>query len=127
MKNDDEFLMLYKILKDINITVTKDRPSNRKTFFTIDLPKRVSEINNKNFIENTDDSDSDLQGQGIKIIITSNIIDKYTRLEVLLGLKLRCHTDTLTGASAIIDQLYKLGEIQIKQQYRKAFNKFSSP
>ena len=71
---------------------------------------------------------NNLQGRGIeKIIIPSNIIDIYTRLEVLLGLKLSGHTDTLTEASNLIDELYKRGEIQNKQQYRNAFNKFSSP
>ena len=69
-----------------------------------------------------------LQGRGIeKIIIPSNIIDIYTRLEVLLGLKLSGHTDTLTEASNLFDELYKRGEIQNKQQYRNALNKFSSP
>ena len=54
-----------------------------------------------------------LKGQGIqKIIIPSNIIDIYTRLEILLGLKLSRHTDTLTEASNLIDELYKRGEIQ---------------
>ena len=66
-----------------------------------------------------------LQGRGIeKIIIPSNIIDIYTRLEVLLGLKLSGHTDTLTEASNLIDELYKRGEIQNKHQYRNALNKF---
>ena len=66
-----------------------------------------------------------LQGRGVKIIIPSNIIDIYTRLEVLLGLKLSGHTDTLTEASNIINELYKRGEIQNKQQYRDAPNNFS--
>ena len=57
-----------------------------------------------------------LEGQGLKIIIPSNIIDIYTRLEVLLGLKLSGHTDTLTEASNLIDELYKRGEIENKQQ-----------
>ena len=48
-----------------------------------------------------------LQGEGVKIIIPSNIIDIYTRLEVLLGLKLSGHSDTLSEASALIDELYK--------------------
>ena len=49
-----------------------------------------------------------LKGRGIeKIIIPANIIDIYTRLEVLLGLKLSGHTDTLTEASNLIDELYK--------------------
>ena len=60
-----------------------------------------------------------------KIIIPSNIIDIYTRLEVILGLKLSGHTDTLTEASKLIDELYKLGEIQNTQQYRNAPNRFS--
>ena len=67
-----------------------------------------------------------LEGQGVKIIIPKNIIDIYTRLEVLLGLKLSGHTDTLTKASNLIDQLYKLGEIQNKQQHRNALNKFQT-
>ena len=68
-----------------------------------------------------------LQGRGVeKIIIPSNIIDIYTRLEVLLGLNLSGHTDTLTEASNLIDELYKRGEIQNKQQYRNALNKFSN-
>ena len=66
-----------------------------------------------------------LDGEGIhKIIIPNNIIDIYTRLEVLLGLKISGHTDTLTEASNLIDALYKLGEIQNKQQYRNVLNKF---
>ena len=68
-----------------------------------------------------------LKGEGIqKIIIPSIIIDIYTRLEVLLGLKFSGHTDTLTEASNLIDELYKRGEILNKQQYRNALNKFSS-
>ena len=65
-----------------------------------------------------------LERQGI-IIIPSNIIDIHARLEILLGLKLSGHSDTLTEASNLIDELYKRGEIQNKQQYRNALNKFS--
>ena len=36
MKNND-FLMLYNILKDVQYTGNGDRPSNRKNFFTIEL------------------------------------------------------------------------------------------
>ena len=68
---------------------------------------------------------NNLQGRGIeKIIIPSNIMDIYTRLEVLLGLKLSGHTDTLTEASNLIDELYRRGEIENKQQYRNALDKF---
>ena len=67
-----------------------------------------------------------LEGEGVKIIFPSNIIDIYTRLEILLGLKISGHTDTLTEASNLIDELYKRGEIQYKQQYRNALNKFNT-
>ena len=68
-----------------------------------------------------------LQGRGIeKIIIPNNIIEIYTRLEVLLGLKLSGHSDTVTEASNLIDELYKRGEIQNKRQYRNALDKFST-
>ena len=70
---------------------------------------------------------NNLQGRGIeKIIIPSNIIDIYTRLEVLLGLKIAGNTDILTEASNFIDELYKRGKIQNKQQYRNALDKFST-
>ena len=126
MNNDDDFLLFYRILKDVKYTGSGDRPANRKKIFTIDPPKKVSEIHNIRFDENTDDSDSDLQGEGVKIIIPSNIIDIYTRLQILLGLNLSGHTDTLTEASNLIDELYKRGEIQNKQQNRNAPNEFSS-
>ena len=71
--------------------------------------------------------DTKLKGTGVQeVIIPSNIIDIYTRLEVLLGLKVSGHTDTLTEASNLINELYKRGEIQNDQQYRNALDKFSS-
>ena len=48
-----------------------------------------------------------LESEVVKIIIPSIITDKYTRLEVLLGLKLSGHTDNLTEASNVLDDLYK--------------------
>ena len=59
-----------------------------------DLPKAIDKIRKTPLptIENS----SDLEGRGIKIIIPNNIIDIYIRLEVLLGLKLSGHSDTLT-------------------------------
>ena len=68
-----------------------------------------------------------LGGEGVKNLIPSNIIDNYTRLEILLGLKISGHTDTLTEASNLIDELYKRGEIQNRQQYRNALKNFSTP
>ena len=86
-----------------------------------DLPKRVAEIESRIVDEEASD---DLLGQGMKFIIPSNIIDIYTRLEVLLGLKLSGHTHILTEASNLIDDLFKRGEIQNNQQFRKALDKF---
>ena len=125
MENENDLLMLNNIINDLGYTGDGDRDSKRKKFFTKTFPKLVDEIQNKTFEEVTEDSD-DLQGEGIKIIIPSNIIDIYTRLEILLGLKLSGHTDTLTEASNLIDDLYRQGEFQNKQQYRKALNKFST-
>ena len=69
---------------------------------------------------------NNLKGEGVKIIIPSNIVDIYNRLEILLGIKLSGHTDTLTEASNLIGELYKRGEIQNKKQYPNALNKFST-
>ena len=117
--------MLYNIIRDLGYTGIGDIKSKRKIFLTEKLPGLVEEIQNKTFEENTDDSD-DLQGEGIKTIIPSNIIDIFTRLQVLLGLQLSGHTDVFTEAIYLIDELYKQGEIQNKQQYRNAINKFST-
>ena len=88
---------------------TKGRLSGRDKYIKNDLDNDVRRILNL---------DTKLKGRGIeKIIILSNVFDIYTRLEVLLGLKLSGHTDTLTEASNLIDELYKRGEIQNKQQY----------
>ena len=125
LKNENDILMLYNIINDLKYTGIGDKPSKRIKFFTITLPKLVEEIQNRTFEEITDDSD-DLEGQGVKIIIPSNIIDMYTRLEVLLGLKLAGHSDILTEGTALIDELYKRGEIQNKHQYRNALNKFQT-
>ena len=106
MKNENDILMMYNIINDLGYTGTGDMKSKRKIFLTEKLAKLVEEIQNRTFEEVTDNS-SDLEGEGVKIIIPSNIIDIYTRLEVLLGLKLSGHTNTVTEASNLIDELYK--------------------
>ena len=126
MKNESDILMMNNIKRDLGYTGIGDRPSARKTFFTITFLKLVEKIENKTLEEIIDSSDNDLEGQGVKIIIPSNINDIYIRLEVLLGLKLSGHIDTLTEASNLIDELNKRGEIQNKQQYRNAIDKFST-
>ena len=54
------------------------------------------------------------------------MVDIYTRLEILLGLKISGLTDTLTEAGHLIGELYKRGEVQNEQQYRNALDKFST-
>ena len=120
MKNEADILMLNNNIRDLGYTDVGDYKSYRKTFLTETLPKLVEDIQNRTFDE------IDLKGQGIKIIIPNNIIDIYTRLEILLGLKISGHTDTLREASNLTDELYKRGEIQNKQQNRNALNKFST-
>ena len=103
MTDENDNLMMYYILNDSGYTGIDETDSKRKTFFTITLPKLVEKIQNRTFKEITLDSDSGLQGEGVKIVILCNTIDFYTRLEILLGLKLSGHTDTLTEASNLID------------------------
>ena len=97
----------------------------------INLTKAKAEIRNPPLpaIENVEDSHEEvsdnLQGQGLKNIMPSNIIDIYTRSEILLGLKKSVHTETFTEASVLFDELYKRGEIQNEQEYRNALNKIS--
>ena len=125
MKKESDILMMSNILNELSYTGIGDRESKRKTFFTITLPKLIEKNQNKTFDDITDES-VDLRGEGIRNIIPSIKIDIYARLEVLLGHKLSGHTDTLTEASNLIDELYIRGEIQNKQQYRNALNKFST-
>ena len=120
MKNENDILMMNNIIRDLGYTGVGDRKSNRKTFFTIELAKVSGEIQNKTFDE------LDLEGQGVKIILPSNIIDIYTRLEVLLGSKLAGESKDSAEASNLIDGIYKKGELQNEQQYRNALNKFQT-
>ena len=117
MKNENDRITLYKFLTDVGYTGIGDEKTNQTKFFT-KLLRQFRNIKKEEPVN--------LEGQGVKIIIPSNIIDIYTRLEIVIGLKLLGHSDTLTEASALIDQLYKLGEIQNKQQSRNALDKFST-
>ena len=124
MTNENDILSRNIFIRDLGYTGYGDRDSKRKTFFTNKLPKLAEETQNKIFDEINDDS-ADLQGQGVKIIIPSKVIDIYTRLDFLQGLKLSGHTDTFAEASNLIDELYQRGEIQNNQQYRNALSNFS--
>ena len=69
LNGENDSLMMNNILRDVKYTGIGDRHSKRKTFFTIELPKRVNEIRKKTF------NGIDLEGQGYEIIVPSNIID----------------------------------------------------
>ena len=130
MDNEDK-LTVFNRLKNTSFYSTKhtkDLNSARARDALYKLPKVIAKIQNPPLpaIENIEDVSDNLQGDGVKIIILSNIIDIYTRLEIVLGLKLSGHTHTVTEASNLIDELYKRGEIQNKQQYRNALDKFST-
>ena len=76
---------------------TKSRMSGRDRYTQNDLDNDVRRILNL---------DTRQKGRGFKkFIIPSNIIDIYTSLEILLGLKLSGHSDTLTEASNLVDEL----------------------
>ena len=128
MDNEDK-LTKFNILEKIgfySMRHTKGLNSARMKDALNNLPREVAKIRNPP-LPATDNESDNLEGEGVqKIIKPSNVIDIYTRLEILLGLKISGNTDTLTEASNLIDELYKRGEIQTKQQYRNALNEFST-
>ena len=89
-------------LTDVGYNGQHDEKTNQTEFFK-SLFKQFGNIKKE--------EPDNLKGDGVKIIIPFNIIDIYTRLEILLGLKLSGHTDTLTEASKLFDELNKRGEI----------------
>ena len=129
--DEEDKITVYDLLKNIgffSMKHTKGLNSAKTKDASHNLPKERAKSRNPFLpeIENIEDVSDNLEGGGVKTIIPSNIIDTYTRLKVLIGLKLSGHTDTLTEASNLIDELYKRGEIQNKQHYRNALIKFSS-
>ena len=126
--DEEDKSTVYDILKSTgfySIKHTKDLKSTRMRDALFNLPKEIAKIRNPPppAIENESD---DLQREGVKIILPSNIIDIYTRLEILLGLNSAGHIDTLAEGSSLIDEVYKKGEIQNKEQYQNALNEFST-
>ena len=112
--------ILFSVLEDVEFSSHGDRRSEIKISFTKYLPRRIAEIEKRNVHRQVSD---DLKGEGLRIKIPSNIIVIYTRLEVLLGLKLFGDTNTLTEASILFDELYKRGGIPTEEQYRNALDK----
>ena len=64
LKNENDILMLKNIIRDLGYEGIGDIKSKRKIILTEKLPKLVKEIQNRTFEEITDNSDSDLQGDG---------------------------------------------------------------
>ena len=125
MDNEDR-LTLFNILKIVELYSMKHKKrikSARMTDALYNLPKEITIFQNATLPPSENFSD-DLQGEGVKTIIPSNIIGIYTRLETLLGLKISGHTNTLAEASNLLDELYKIGEFQNEKQYRNALNNF---
>ena len=134
--NDKKFNIfpgIQKVLADTsNIPMKKlnneDREIFNKTLESIDFENckaiRGQSKSSRYKQSKTNFEKRNLEGQGVKIIIPSNIIDIYSRFEILLGLNLSGHTDTLTEASILIDELYKRGEVQNQQQYRNLSTNF---
>ena len=96
-----------------------------------DLPKRVeNNLNHPLPPGEIEDGPYILEGEGMKNIIPSEVIDIRTRLEVLPGVNLFGHTDTLTEAfyfdTNFINESYEKGEIQNEQQYRNSLNKINT-
>ena len=126
MENKNEISLMKKISNESNYTGIGDKSWKIKTFFTITLPKLLKCFRNKTFDELINDSDN-IEGERIeKIVNPSIIVDFYTRLEVLLGLKQSGHTDTLTEASNLIDEIYKRSKLKIEKLYRNALDRFST-
>ena len=122
-------LTFLEILENIDYVHAIDSNSKRSKSIKKDLMKRVDEIRNSPLalppIENVEESNN-LQRQGLKIIIPTNIIVIYNRLEVLLGINLSVQIDILTEASNLMDEIFKRGEVQKIRQYRNDFDKFST-
>ena len=111
---------MINILKDLCYTGLKDKPSKRKNFVLNDVPNKVEKLQNISMEE------FNLQGLGLKIITSSNILDIYTRLEVSMGIKLSGHSDIFTEVSNFIDELRKIGDTQTEQHYRYALGVFNT-
>ena len=103
IKDGNDSLTTDTIKNKLNLTGIADKSSKRKLFLIQKFPKRDANLKYKIFDEIVSDSDN-LKGAGNeKPIIPSNIIDIYTRVEVLLAIKISGHTNTLTEASNLLE------------------------
>ena len=93
-------------MNDIDKVVLRDMLTKTNYYERIPIRGRIS--GRDRYIKNNLDDDvrrllnkdTKLSGRGIEIFnLPSNKVDIYTRLDILLGLKLSGHTNTLTEAS----------------------------
>ena len=110
--DDENKLTVISILENVGfyvIIAKKGLKSARMEDALYILPKAKNRIQNLTLpsIENIEVVSDSLQGERVKIVIPSNIIDIYTRLKKLLGLRLSGNNDTLTEISNLIEELYK--------------------
>ena len=111
MKNENDFIRMNVFINGLSYTGVGGKLSKRKTFFTITPPKLDENFQKRTFAENK----MIQKVKEWKRYKKSNLFDNYTRLEILLRLKLSGHTDTLREASNLIDELYKIGKIYNEQ------------
>ena len=71
MKNKSDILMMNNFVRDLRYTGIGDRDSKRNKIFIKKFPELAEEFQNETFDEISLNSDSDLQGEGVKIIIPS--------------------------------------------------------
>ena len=100
-RSDTDDLIFNNTMNKQGYTGVENKSSKLKHFNTKNFPERVA----KNESRIVDESD-DMQGEGMIIIIPSNVFDIRTTLEVLLVLEISRHTDTQTEASKLIDGIH---------------------
>ena len=125
MDGEDK-LTIFSILENVGFydyINKKGLKSGRMKDALYYLPKAIAKNRNPP-LPAIEDLSVNLKGEGVKIMIPSNVIDIDTRLSILLGFKISGHSYTLTEASNLIDEILKRGEIQNEQQYRNAPDKF---
>ena len=130
--SDSEILIFSQILDEIKYKPDDDKKSKRRDYIRDKLPSRVQKILNPPIVaivsgESDEYESLESEVSGTKTIVVPSDSDEiWTRLQVLLGLKLAGHTDTLIEASQLLDALFKKGEIETEQQFRNAINKFKT-
>ena len=104
---DESVLSFYKIQESLHYHPAKVSNSIWSKSFKNDLKKNIDKISIPPLALPVDKNEAESvvsESEGMKFIIPSNIIDICTRPEMLLGLKLSGHTDTLTEASNLIEK-----------------------